>query len=79
MNITELEQTCFACPSQWEGKTETGKEVYIRYRWGYLSIRVDEEEMHVGKLGGGFDGHIEESEMLQTLRDWGYKVTEMRK
>lgn len=28
----------FACPSQWEGKTESGY-VYIRFRWGSLSVR----------------------------------------
>lgn len=28
----------FACPSQWEGKTESGY-VCIRFRWGSLSVR----------------------------------------
>jgi hypothetical protein len=35
-----LEQTCFACPSQWEGETVDGKKFYIRYRFGWLSLHL---------------------------------------
>ena len=38
MIITEIRKTCEACPSQWEGKFDDGDSMYIRYRWGYLSI-----------------------------------------
>jgi hypothetical protein len=38
VKITEIRRTCFACPAQWEGKTESGY-VYIRFRWGSLTIR----------------------------------------
>lgn len=36
--ITHIIQTCSACPSQWEGKFADGDWLYIRYRWGGLSI-----------------------------------------
>jgi len=43
VKIKDLIQTCSACPSQWEARTETdNRPVYIRFRWGYLSIRVGE-------------------------------------
>ena len=38
MKVTEIRRTCFACPSQWEGKTESGY-VYIRFRNGTLTVR----------------------------------------
>jgi len=38
--LKELKMTCDVCPSQWEGKTEDGKTVYILYRWGCLSAGV---------------------------------------
>jgi hypothetical protein len=38
VKITEIRRTCFACPSQWEGKTESGY-VYIKFRWGTLAVR----------------------------------------
>lgn len=38
VKITEIKRTCFAYPSQWEGKTEPGY-VYIRFRWGDLTVR----------------------------------------
>lgn len=34
-------QTCGACPSQWEAEaTDEHPAIYIRYRWGQLSIRA---------------------------------------
>lgn len=45
MIITDVVQTCTACPSQWEARTADGRPVYIRYRHGYLSVRV-------GPVGG---------------------------
>lgn len=44
MKVVELRQTCGACPSQWEGRTDDGKWVYVRYRFGWLSVRVGEGE-----------------------------------
>jgi len=32
-----------ACPTQFFGKTPDGKEVYARYRHGYLSVEIDDE------------------------------------
>ena len=40
ITIEKLTKTCDACPSQWEGVTDAGKAVYVRYRWGYLSISI---------------------------------------
>ena len=40
ITITEIKRTCWACPSQWEGKTKDGRAVYIRFRWGCLSVNV---------------------------------------
>ena len=39
VKVTEIRRTCFACPAQWEGKSESGY-VYIRFRWGTLSVRA---------------------------------------
>ena len=40
IKIKELKQTCLCFPSQWEGSLETGESIYIRYRWGRLSVRT---------------------------------------
>ena len=40
LRVTNIVQTCGACPSQWEGKVEDGRMIYIRYRHGYLSIEA---------------------------------------
>jgi hypothetical protein len=36
-SLVSLSRTCCACPSQWEGETDDGREIYIRYRHGSLS------------------------------------------
>ena len=40
IRVTELRQTCNMCPSQWEGRTDDGQYIYVRYRHGYLSVSV---------------------------------------
>ena len=39
--VRDLKQTCTGCPSQWEARTvDDDRPVYIRYRYGYLSVDV---------------------------------------
>lgn len=42
IKIIEAYRTCIACPSQWECLTDDNRPVYIRYRWGFLSVQVGE-------------------------------------
>jgi len=51
ISVVELKRTCFACPSQWEGKTDDDRPVYVRFRWGCLAVEV-------GKPGQGIDDAI---------------------
>lgn len=55
--LTELRQTCDACPSQWEGTTDDGRPVYIRFRHGWLSVRL-------GLKGGDIDSAVRGEEIL---------------
>ena len=38
IKIILVEQTCNACPSQWEALTADLRRVYVRYRHGFLSV-----------------------------------------
>ena len=51
MRLVEVRQTCSASPAQWEGRTDDGRPVYIRYRWGYLSVQC-------GAVGGDIDSAV---------------------
>lgn len=44
--INDLYMTCDTAPSSWEGITDTGQFVYIRYRWGILYVYVTPFELH---------------------------------
>ena len=78
MLLKELRQTCEACPSQWEGTTEDERPIYVRYRWGHLSIRIgnpgESIEAAVGgaelvseQLGDELDGYIDEDKVLRII------------
>lgn len=38
--IKSIEQTCGACPSQWEGELDDGNWFYVRYRWGTFRVGI---------------------------------------
>lgn len=69
--IIELNQTCTACPSQWEGKTEDGRYVYIRYRGSCLTAGIGatlddavDDDFTFGILfGEALDGYMDEATM----------------
>jgi len=50
LKVIELSLTCDACPTQWEGKTDDGEFLYIRYRFGNLTVglgkTIDEAVMN---------------------------------
>lgn len=78
IRVVELEKTCEAVPAQWEGKTDDGRFVYVRYRYGWLAVSFGEtmDEAVDGRtctpfhahVGGQFDGHMTESELAEHTR-----------
>lgn len=82
MKVEHLRQTCSACPSQWEFRTDEGHMVYVRYRWGFLSVSVSLEPTDnvYDAVGGlviygeqlqddGLDGVIAWSEVHELIKD----------
>lgn len=55
--IKTLEQTCPACPSQWEGYTTDNTPFYIRYELGWLIVSL-------GKQGEGIESAVTGQELL---------------
>lgn len=52
--IVAVEQTCGACPSQWQAKTDDGRDVYARYRsgCGYVSVGRRTDDNQFGDMPG---------------------------
>ena len=72
LKIVEIQQTCSACPSQWSGYLDNGFEVYVRYRWGGLSIRVpgvSGSEIFYKELGDPLDGCLSYKELKKVTKD----------
>lgn len=67
MKIKHLKCTCESCPTQWEGTTEDGEAIYIRYRWGQLTIDVSSETIYSKQIGDGFDGLISLENVMKII------------
>ncbi len=79
MKIKDPMAMTSACPAQWEGRTEDDRPVYVRYRWGYLSVRVGPPGGDLGtavggitvygeQIGGELDGSIEWVEVRDRIK-----------
>jgi len=53
VKVKEITNTCGACPAQWEGLTVNNEPIYVRYRWGYLSIRIGPQNSDIMEAVGG--------------------------
>lgn len=67
ITVVKIIGTCPSNPSQWEGRTSDGYNIYIRYRWGHLIVSKSEEidgdavigkEIFAARLGDPFDGKL---------------------
>lgn len=73
IKVKNIKQTCYACPSQWEGKTDNGERVYVRYRWGNLSIDINGNGFYSESIGDGLAGVLgydELKEYTKHLIEW---------
>jgi hypothetical protein len=57
--VKSLTKTCHACPSQWEGKLDDGRDLYIRFRWGWLTLSVAGKKVIGLPHGDKFAGIID--------------------
>ena len=83
LEITKINRTCYACPSQWDATTKDDRQVYIRYRWGNLSVNVskpkakgefaalDGDCVFCNQVGDGYDGMMEYADLKNILESAG--------
>lgn len=60
---SSLDMTSQGCPSQWDAKTITGDNVYIRLRHGLFRLDVNDITEFWGNPDG-FDGIMNTEEMI---------------
>lgn len=78
--VKHIERTCDACPTQYEGEFEDGDRLYIRYRWGELSVMkyapnepsglmLAKNELFAAQVGEGLDGTMSDAELIGLVAD----------
>lgn len=68
IKVKNIRQTSHFCPSQWEGRTENNEYLYVRYRFGCLSVEIDGKLLYSRELNDGLDGIIELEEVISVLK-----------
>jgi hypothetical protein len=74
--LAAIQRTCWSFPSQWEGWLSDHRPIYIRYRFGNLSVSVGEvgdnmnavpglSENYAEKVGHDWDGDISLKEVCR--------------
>lgn len=79
MILKTVTQTCMGCPSQWSGKLDDGTELYVRYRWGWLTASVEGpagEQILSRQIGDQFDGVISWDEVVPHIEQCGIDCSE---
>jgi hypothetical protein len=79
IRLVELHEEGTSAPAQWNGKTDDGRNVYVRYRWGCLRVYVSHgDPLDLYPEGHSFewnsdddlDGVMGQSEMLERTREF---------
>lgn len=88
VTLIRLEQTCWACPSQWNVWDVDGTYYYIRFRWGRLTVdkgEVGAPTIFDSQISDEMDGLLGTDEMLAATgmrlspsTDWGCRTTDRR-
>jgi len=64
IRVKDLTVTCSACPSQWTAtEVDTLKPVYVRYRWGRLTVQIGQNIVYSELVGDNMDGVMSTKEM----------------
>ena len=69
LRATKIVETCGACPAQWSGRLEDGRELYIRFRWGHLRAEVAGEVIFEWSKGDRISGVMGFQELERHLKD----------
>lgn len=71
-----VEQTSWGCPCLWIVIFPDGEYGYIRYRWGRLSLSLENSLNSIKSedIGDNLDGVISFFDMEYHLNEWGYEL-----
>ena len=74
ISISELVPLCRGCPSDWETTDHLDRYVYIRFRWGRLTVEIGKtetttERIYSEQVSDEYDGFMEVETMIEHTKD----------
>ena len=76
VRVRKLTDMRTSCPAQWTAETFHGEDVYIRYRWGWITVYVGGKDIYTKKCGADYAGTMDTKEMKRVLKN---VIKEMQK
>jgi hypothetical protein len=73
--VASYEQTCFACPTQYEGTLCDGRWFHFHYRYGVVSLKIGDDDRVSLERGDEFAGVMNEADFKDTFVTL-YKIAE---
>jgi len=77
--IVEMEEDCIACPTIYNYRTDDDIELWSKYRWGYFSLRINEDkglfdtELWGQQLTNAWNGVMSKEQTIELLEKQGIK------
>ncbi len=71
----EVEMTCGGCPSSWRGELEDGRQFYVNYRHGSLTLGIKKTPDHATAWGQCWEGDWNGGDGVMNTEDMMTKVT----
>ncbi len=74
LKVKTFNKTCSYCPSQWDAESYDDVHIYIRYRWGCLTVSAaynhesavnSDNDIFFAKLGSEYHGEMPTEEMKE--------------
>ncbi|HFF1838849.1 TPA: hypothetical protein ACGBET_003568 [Bacillus cereus] len=76
IKLKNINKTCFACPTTFDGETADGKKFYCRYRGGEMSFEIDGITILRLDYGGPYSGCCNWDEFKEQARCNGLLIND---
>ena len=76
IKLKNIEETCFGCPTTFDGETVDGRRFYCRYRGGQMRFEIDGVVVLRFDYGERFDGSCSWEEFKEEAKCNGLLIND---
>ena len=69
----KVKRVCISTPAAFEGTTDSGEYVFIRYRFGRFTLEIG-EDLFTAQLGDRYDGYMTDEQLKDHMAFNGHEI-----